>query len=117
MSLQGVPGLYFHSLFGARGGPEDARASGIARRVNRQKLRQDELETGLADPASLRGRVFDGCREFLRLRRRHSAFDPRGRQEVLDLDPRVFALRRISPDGTDRMLCLLQLHSIEHKMD
>lgn len=106
LSLQGVPGIYFHSCFGSRGDRAGAEASGIARRVNRQKLGLEQLETELAEPDSLRRRVFNGCREYLCLRRRHAAFDPRGGQQVLALDSRVFALRRTSPDGSDRMWCL-----------
>ena len=106
LSLQGVPGIYFHSLFGSRGDRAGAEASGIPRRINRQKLEWQQLEAELADPASLRGRVFGGCRRNLQMRGRHSAFHPCGEQQVLAIDPRVFAVRRISPDGTDRVLCL-----------
>ena len=106
LSLQGVPGIYFHSLFGSRGDRTGAESSGIPRRINRRKLEQRELEDELANPASLRARVFDGFRNYLELRRRHAAFGPRGGQQVLAMDPRVFAVRRTSPDGTDRMLCL-----------
>ncbi len=106
LSLQGIPGIYFHSLFGSRGDRAGAEASGIPRRINRQKLDQRTLDAGLADPASLRGRIFSGCRDLLQRRRRHAAFHPLGTQQVLAVDPRVFAVRRTSPDGTDRVLCL-----------
>jgi sucrose phosphorylase len=106
LSLQGVPGIYFHSMFGSRGDRAGAESSGLLRRVNRQKLGQQELEAELADPASLRGRVFGGCRRDLQMRGRHAAFHPCAQQQVLAIDPRLFAVRRISPDGTDRVLCL-----------
>ncbi len=106
LSLQGVPGIYFHSMFGSRGDRAGAESSGLLRRVNRQKLDRQELEAGLADPASLRGQVFSGCRRKLQMRGRHAAFHPCGEQQVLAMDPRLFAVRRISPDGTDRVLCL-----------
>ena len=106
LSLQGVPGIYFHSMFGSRGDRAGAESIGLPRRVNRQKLEQRELEAELADPASVRGRVFGGCRAYLQIRGRHAAFHPCGQQQVLALDPRVFAVRRIAPDGKDRVLCL-----------
>jgi sucrose phosphorylase len=106
LSLQGVPGIYFHSMFGSRGDRAGAESSGLPRRVNRQKLEREELEAELASPVSLRGQVFGGCRRDLQMRGRHAAFHPRGEQEVLAIDPRVFAVRRISPDGADRVLCL-----------
>jgi sucrose phosphorylase len=106
LCLQGVPGIYFHSIFGSRGDHADAEASGIKRRINREKLGRARLETELADAASLRARVFGGYRELLRLRAYHAAFAPAAAQHVLDLDPRVFAVLRESADGADRMLCL-----------
>ena len=106
LSLQGVPGIYFHSMFGSRGDRAGAESSGLPRRVNRQKLAWQELEAELADPTSLRGRVFGGCRRDLQRRGCHAAFHPGGVQQVVAMDPRLFAVRRISPDGTDRVLCL-----------
>lgn len=106
LCLQGVPGIYFHSLFGSRGDRPGAEASGIKRRINREKLARARLEAELAEPASLRHRVFTGLRALLLLRRGHPAFAPAARQTVLDLDPRVFAVRRESAEGGDRMLCL-----------
>lgn len=106
LCLQGVPGIYFHSLFGSRGDRPGAEASGIKRRINREKLDRARLEGELAEPASLRHHIFAGLRALLLLRRGHPAFAPAGRQTVLDLDPRVFAVRRESTDGSDRMLCL-----------
>ena len=43
-SLAGIPGIYFHSLFGSRGDLEGAKTSGIPRRINRQKFPLDALE-------------------------------------------------------------------------
>jgi sucrose phosphorylase len=106
LSLAGVPGIYFHSLFGSRGDRAGADASGIPRRINRQRLSRSELELDLASPPSLRARIFSPYCELLNLRRSHPAFDPRGRQEVVECDPRVFALLRASPDGPGRALCL-----------
>ncbi len=106
LSLQGVPGIYFHSLFGSRGDRAGAEASGIPRRINRERLERARLEAELADATSLRARVFSGYCELLRLRRAHAAFAPSSSQCVLDLDPRVFAVLRETHDGRDRMLCL-----------
>jgi sucrose phosphorylase len=106
LCLQGVPGIYFHSLFGSRGDRASAEASGIKRRVNREKLDRARLEAELADASSLRAQIFSGYRDLLRVRAAHPAFAPAAAQRVLDLDPRVFAVLRESADGSDRMLCL-----------
>ncbi len=105
-SLVGVPGIYFHSLFGSRGWPEGVECLGHNRAINRQKLRRADLERELADSASRRAGVFQSLKRLLRARAKHNAFHPFGRQEVLGGNPAVFAVLRISPDGTRRALCL-----------
>lgn len=105
-ALAGVPGIYFHSLFGSRNDRAGAAASGIPRRINRQKLPRAGLEAELRTPGSLRAQVFAGLRELLALRRSSRAFAPAARQVVWELDPRVFALTRESVDGMERFLCL-----------
>ncbi len=106
LCLQGVPGIYFHSLFGSRGDRAGAEASGIKRRINREKLVRAPVEAELANPATLRAVVFAGYRDLLEFRRAHPAFAPVAAQRVLALDPRVFAVRRETADGRDRVLCL-----------
>jgi sucrose phosphorylase len=106
LCLQGLPGIYFHSLFGSRGDRAGAEAGGIKRRINREKLERARLEAGLADTSSLRAQVFGGYRELLEFRRAHPAFAPAAPQRVLDLDARVFAVLRETADGRDRVLCL-----------
>jgi sucrose phosphorylase len=41
-SLVGVPGIYFHSLFGSRGWPEGFKQTGQNRTINRQKLSRSD---------------------------------------------------------------------------
>jgi glycosidase len=105
-ALSGVPGIYFHSLFGSRNDRAGAESSGIPRRINRQKLSRAELEAELARPDSLRTRVFTGLRNLLQQRRQNPAFAPGATQRLLEMDSRVFALERISAAGKDRVLCL-----------
>lgn len=106
LSLPGVPGIYFHSLFGSRGDRTGAEASGIPRRINREKLARRDLDAALADPRSLRSQVFGGLRELLRRRAANPAFSPHAPAEVLALDPRVVAIRRQGNDRNQSALCL-----------
>lgn len=113
LSLQGVPGIYFHSLFGSRGDLAGVEATGIKRRINRQKLARFELERELNDPSSLRARVFGDYRELLRVRRSEPAFHPNAPQQVLALDPRLFAVLREAKNQAQRYLCLHNVSGFE----
>jgi glucosylglycerate phosphorylase len=106
LAMPGMAGIYFHSLFGSRGDRAGADASGIPRRINRQKLARADLERELADPASRRARVLRELKGLLRQRQSGAAFHPAGGHEVVAGDPRLFALRRTSPDGRECVLCL-----------
>jgi glucosylglycerate phosphorylase len=106
LSLVGVPGIYFHSLFGSRSWRAGVDVTARNRTINRQKFDLATLETELADPASLRSLVFQRYAHLLRARSTSSAFDPHGKQQVLDCGKATFALLRISPDGSQRVLCL-----------
>lgn len=106
LSLVGVPGIYFHSLFGSRGWTEGVKQTGRNRTINREKLQFDALQSQLADENSLRSKVFSKYSELLKTRSTSPAFDPHGAQKILDLHPSVFAVERTSPDGKARVLCL-----------
>lgn len=106
LSLAGVPGIYFHSLFGSRNDRAAALESGINRRINRQKLSLAELEADLAEKRGLRTCVFGRYRVLLRARRSHAAFNPHAEQKVFEGDRRVFGVLRTAACGGDWVLCL-----------
>jgi sucrose phosphorylase len=106
LSLVGVPGIYFHSLFGSRGWPEGVQQTGRNRSINREKCQLNDLQSELADENSLRSKVYSAYSRLLKARSSTPAFHPHGTQQILDLHPSVFALERISPDGTSCVVCL-----------
>jgi sucrose phosphorylase len=106
LSLRGVPGIYFHSLFGSRGWPEGPQQTGHNRAINRQKLDWPGFRTELADPASRRRKVFNRYARMLRARRDCAAFHPNGEQEILDCGGSIFAVMRRDPATGQRALCL-----------
>ncbi len=105
LSLVGLPGLYFHSLFGSRSWPAGVEKTGHNRAINREKLARAALERELADATSRRAQVFGRLAQLLRARGRHPAFNPFGEMRVLDGGASVLAVLRSSPDGDD-VLCL-----------
>jgi sucrose phosphorylase len=114
LALRGVPGIYFHSFFGSRGDRAGAEASGIPRRINREKLRADTLGAELDAPDGRRTRVFAGLRAMLRTRAAHEAFDPFGAQEILDAPREIVAIRRGGEAGA---LCIANVSAREAAFD
>jgi sucrose phosphorylase len=106
LSLLGVPGIYFHSLFGSRGWIEGVKQTGRNRTINREKLQFDKLQNELADEDSLRSTVFTRYCQLLKARSGTPAFHPHGTQKILDVHPSVFAIERVSPDKETHVVCL-----------
>jgi sucrose phosphorylase len=93
-ALQGVPGVYVHSLAGSRGWPEGARQSGHNRTINRQKFTAPALFAELRNPGSARNRLYRVARRLLQARAASPAFDPYGSQQVIHSHPGALVLRR-----------------------
>ena len=106
LSLAGVPGIYFHSLFGSRNDREAALQTGINRRINRQKLTLAELEADLSQKRGLRTCVFGRYRVLLKARRSQAAFNPHAEQRIFEGDKRVFAVLRTAASESHWVLCL-----------
>ncbi|SEQ36845.1 alpha-amylase family glycosyl hydrolase [Microlunatus flavus] len=103
LTVVGVPAVYVHSLLGTRPDLDGMAASGINRRVNRPVLDADALGRDLRADHRVAG-MFDGVRRLLAVRREQAALSPFAGQETLDLDDRVFAVRRTG--GGQTLDCL-----------
>jgi hypothetical protein len=111
LSLQGIPGIYFHSLFGTRNDVEAVKSSGIPRRINRRKFKWSELKRTLSDQESLQAHILKGYRHLLAVRIRQPAFHPDGAQTACDHDDSsLVAFLRTSPDGAQRVMVAVNLN-------
>lgn len=106
-SLRGVPGVYFHSLFGSRGDRRGADESGIPRRINREKFLRADLDIKLDTPHSRESQIFMRLREMLVTRAQLQAFEPTSPQEVLPASSGLFVLQRGYPGS--RVLCVVNV--------
>jgi glucosylglycerate phosphorylase len=98
--LPGVPAIYIHSLLGSRNWPEGVRRTQSKRAVNREKLRMDDVIWQLKDPETFRSRIFYRFVRMIKTRKKQPAFHPKADFEILNIDPRVFAVTRRSKEQT-----------------
>lgn len=94
LSMQGVPGIYIHSLLGSRNDYYGMTVSDIPRRINREQLDYHFLEEQL-DKNTNRSLIFNELIRRLKIRKQEKAFSPQATQEVLQIDERVLAIKRI----------------------
>ncbi len=104
--LQGVPGIYLHSLLGT---PNDIGAVLLAdskRAINRTVIDGTSVLKALEDPLSRISRINRELGRLIAIRTKHRAFHPNGEQHVLTLSTDIFSVYRISPEDDQRILTL-----------
>ena len=115
LSLQGVPGIYIHSLLGSQNDYKGLEESNINRRINREKLNYDDLINRLNNKDTISSKVFSKYKELLKIRKDNASFSPSSKQKVLYLNNNVFAL--IRNNDADEILCIVNVTNKEVKVD
>lgn len=87
LALQGIPGVYFQSLFGAENWHKGVEETKRARTINRQKYDRSVLDNWAADTAGPRGHLFAAYRDLMTQRRSLGAFHPDNPQMIHNIDP------------------------------
>lgn len=98
--LPGVPATYIHSLLGSRNWKDGVKETKRLRTINREKLVFDDVVRELNDPHSFRSRIFYPYIEMIKIRKAQKAFHPNSDFKILDVDKRVFAIKRWCDDQT-----------------
>jgi sucrose phosphorylase len=98
--LPGVPATYIHSLLGSRNWLEGVKQTGRARTINREKLNVEEVVEALNDSGSFRSKIFFPYINLIQIRRKQKAFHPNAAFEILEIDPKLFAIKRSSEGQT-----------------
>lgn len=106
LAMPGVPGIYFHSLFGSRNYLEGVKMTGINRSINREKFNANWLESRLMEEGSLERMVFMAYKRLLSIRINESAFNPFGPFVFLDLHPALFCIHRESKQLDSHILAV-----------
>ncbi len=104
MALKGIPALYYLSLFGQSNDLELYKKTKIKRDLNRTEYSLDAIQLQLAKSDSKEATIATELKELVAKRKTMRAFHPNAQQDVVNLDPRVFALVR--GEGSERVLAL-----------
>ncbi len=85
LAMKGIPGIYFHSLFGTQNDIEAVQQSGIPRRINRRKFAIDEINSLLSVENSVQHRILEKYKRLLEIRIEQPAFHPDAQQRVCQI--------------------------------
>ena len=109
LAIEGIPGIYIHSLFGTPNDQEKVKTSGHNRSINRHQWDLDSLNSVLDEPSSIHARIFKGILRLISIRRRQPAFHPNATQFTLHLGDQIFAFWRQSIRRDQSIFCLNNL--------
>ncbi|MEO0368479.1 MAG: sugar phosphorylase [Pseudomonadota bacterium] len=106
LALEGIPGVYVHSLFGTENDYARMDLTRHNRAINRHKWQLDELLKQITTKPNHHAKVFSKMRELIQLRRKQPAFHPNASQYTLHLGDEVFAFWRQSIRRDQSIFCI-----------
>lgn len=106
LALEGIPGIYIHSLVGTRNDYQRAENSGHNRAINRHQWDYSALQSELADPQSNHHQVYKSLKALFNIRAAQSAFHPNATQFTLHLGSQLFGFWRQSMDREQSIFCV-----------
>jgi len=109
--LQGVPGIYLHSLLGTRNDIEAVLETDSKRAINRTIINVEAITEALKEPLSKISQINQELSKLITIRTKQRAFHPNGDQHVLFPSPNIFTVLRISPEGDQHILTLTNVTS------
>jgi sucrose phosphorylase len=106
LGLEGIPGIYIHSLLGTPNDEDKVKNTGQNRCINRHRWDFDKLVDALNTTQSTHAKVLSGLSMLIRIRRSQPAFHPNATQFTLQLGKKIFGYWRQSIDRTQSIFCL-----------
>jgi sucrose phosphorylase len=113
--LEGVPGVYIHSLLGTQNDYEKVENTQQNRSINRHRWDYDELEDNLYDETNHHSIVLAALKDLLDIRIKQPAFHPNATQFTLHLGLQMFGFWRQSLDRKQSIFCISNVTS--HDME
>lgn len=113
LGLEGIPGIYIHSLLGTGNDHEGVEKSGHNRAINRRRWHYPDLLAELENADSTHARIFQGLTSLMKLRSKQGAFHPNATQFTLQLGNQLFGFWRQSLDRSQSIFAIHNLTAEE----
>jgi len=111
MSLEGVPAVYINSLIGCENDLSAVEATGIKRRINREKFAKQDIDKLLEDKTGQHAIVMRAINQILSIRSKQPAFHPNATQFTLQLGQSLFGVWRQSNDREQSIFAITNVTS------
>ncbi len=109
ISFEGIPAIYFNSLFGKSNDEAKYVITGNNRDVNRYKWSYENITKKLKDKNSKQSIFYQNLVKLLEIKRKQKAFHPNAKRLNINLGSKIFCYERISLDKKQTIICISNL--------
>ena len=111
ISFEGIPAIYFNSMFGTSNDEAKYIITGNNRDLNRYKWNYENISKKLDNKNSKQSIFYKKISNLLRVRRKQKAFHPNASRHNLNLGSNFFSFKRMSIDKDQTIICITNLSS------
>jgi sucrose phosphorylase len=113
ISFEGVPAVYFNSLFGKANDEAKYVITGNNRDVNRYKWNYKNITKKLSDKNSKQSIFYQNLGKLLEIKRKQKAFHPNAKRLNINLGSKLFCFKRISLDKKQTIMSITNCSSVD----
>ncbi len=111
ISFEGIPAIYFNSMFGTSNDEAKYIMTGNSRDLNRYKWNFKDISKKLGNKNSKQSIFYKKISNLLKVRRKQKAFHPNASRHNLNLGTNFFSFKRVSIDKNQTIICITNLSS------
>ena len=111
IAFEGVPAVYFNSIFGTSNDEAKFIITGNNRDVNRYKWNLKNISNKLNNKDSKEYYFYKKISNLLSIKKKQKAFHPNASRENINLGPKIFCFKRESINKKQTIICITNLSS------
>ncbi len=115
ISFEGIPAIYFNSMFGTSNDEAKFIITGNNRDVNRYKWNLKNITHKLKSSNTKQSIFYNKLCNLLNIRRKQKAFHPNASRINLNFGSKIYGFKRISKDKKQIIICITNLSSKPQK--
>ena len=113
ISFEGIPAVYFNSLFGKSNDEAKYVITGNNRDVNRYKWNYKNIKKKLNEKKSKQSIFYQKLGKLLEIKRKQKAFHPNAKRSNINLGSKLFCFKRISLDKKQTIISITNCSSVD----
>jgi len=111
VSFDGIPAIYFNSIFGTSNDEAKFIITGNNRDVNRYKWNYKNITRKLKDYKSKQSIFYQNICNLINIRRKQKAFHPDASRLNINFGKKIYGFKRVSKDKKQTIICITNLSS------